>query len=77
MSVAGGGVGEVAGARRRDDHQSRIPPCCDMSGMALWRRQKWNGLNFKRLGNVRVIIFENIFAIVVPVDLPSYNFRRW
>jgi hypothetical protein len=31
-------------------------------------------LNFKRLGKIRVIIFENIFAIVVPVDLSSYVF---
>jgi hypothetical protein len=45
--------------------------------MALRRGRKWNGLNFKRLGKVRVIIFENIFAIVVPVDLSSYVFGRW
>ncbi len=48
-----------------------------MSGMALRRGRKWNGLNFKQLGKVRVIIFENIFAIVVPVDLLSYIFGRW
>jgi hypothetical protein len=39
--------------------------------------RKWNGLNVKRLGKVRVIIFENIFAIVVPVDLSSNVFGRW
>ena len=42
----------------------------------LRRGRKWNGLNFKRLGKVRVIIFENIFAIVAPVDLSSYAFVR-
>ncbi len=35
--------------------------------------RKLNGLNFKRLGKFRIvsylIIFENIIAIVVPVDL--------
>ncbi len=36
--------------------------------------RKWNVLNFKRLSKVRVIIFENIFAIVVPVDLSCYIF---
>jgi hypothetical protein len=36
--------------------------------------QKWNRLNFKRLGKVRVIIFKNIFTIIVPVDLSSYIF---
>jgi hypothetical protein len=51
---------------------------CDvMSGTALGRGQKWSGLNFKRLGKVRVIIFENIFAIILPVDLLSYVFGRW
>ncbi len=39
--------------------------------------RKWNRLNFKRLGKVRVIIFKNIFAIVVPVDLSSYVLGRW
>jgi hypothetical protein len=47
-----------------------------MSGTALRRGQKWNGLNFKQLGKVRVIICENIFAIVVPVDLSCYIFGR-
>jgi hypothetical protein len=48
-----------------------------MSGTVLRRGWKWNRLNFKQLGKVRVIIFENIFAIVVPVDLLSYIFGRW
>jgi hypothetical protein len=43
----------------------------------LRREQKWNGLNFKQLGKVRVIIFEHICAIVIPVDLSSYIFGRW
>ncbi len=73
----GGGRGRWPGDRRRDDHRSAIRPCCDMSGTALRRGWKWNGLNFKQLGKVRVIIFKNIFAIVVPVDLSSYVFGRW
>jgi hypothetical protein len=73
----GGGQGRWPGDWRQDDHRSAICPCCDMSGTALRRRQKWNRLNFKRLGKVRVIIFENIFAIVVPVDLLSYVLGRW
>jgi hypothetical protein len=28
--------------------------------------------NFKQLGKVRIIIFENIIAIILPVDLFSY-----
>jgi hypothetical protein len=30
-----------------------------------------------RLGKVRVIIIENIFALVVPIDLLSYVLGRW
>ncbi len=48
-----------------------------MSGTVLRRGRKWNGLNFKHLGKVKVIIFKNIFAIIVPVDLLSYVFGRW
>ncbi len=48
-----------------------------MTGTVLRRGQKWNGLNFKGLGKFRVIIFKNIFAIIVPVDLSSYVFGRW
>ncbi len=36
----------------------------------------WNRTNFKRLGRVRVQIWETIFAIVVPVGLSSYVFGR-
>ncbi len=47
-------------------------------GAAARRGWKWNELNFKRLGKVRVIIFKNIFAIVVPVDLSSNVLgNRW
>ncbi len=42
----------------------------------VWQKIKkmevtWCGLNVKQFGKVRVIICENIFAIVVPVDLSS------
>jgi hypothetical protein len=38
----------------------------------------WNRTNFKRLGRVRVQVWETIFAIFVPVGLLSYVFgRRW
>ncbi len=74
----GGGQGRWPGDRRWDDHQSAIRPCCNMSGTPLRRGRKWNGQNFKQLGKVRVIIFKNTFAIVVPVDLSCYIFgRRW
>ena len=55
-NVGGGGGrwGRWPGDRRRDDRRSAIRPCCDMSGTALRRGRKWNGLNFKRLGKVRV-----------------------
>ncbi len=56
----GGGRGRWPGDRRRDDHRSAIHPCCDMSGTVLRRGRKWNVLNIKQLGKVRVIIFENI-----------------
>jgi hypothetical protein len=72
----GGGRGRWPGDRQRDDHRSAIRPCCDMSGTALRHGWKWNGLNFKRLGKVKVISFENICAIVVPVDLSCYVFGR-
>jgi hypothetical protein len=36
----------------------------------------WNRTNFKRLGRVRVQVWETIFAIVVPVGLLSYVFGR-
>ena len=36
----------------------------------------WNRTNFKRLGRVRVQVWETIFAIVVPVGLSSYIFGR-
>ncbi len=49
----------------------------DIKRCSVGGNQKWNGLNFKQLGIVRVIIFENIFAIVVPVDLSSNIFGRW
>ncbi len=43
----------------------------DIKRCGAGRNRKWNGLNFKQLGKVRVIIFENIFTIIVPVDLSS------
>ncbi len=49
----------------------------DIKRCGMDRNWIWNRLNFKQLGKVRVIIFENIFAIVVPVDLSSYIFGRW
>jgi hypothetical protein len=49
----------------------------DIKRCGVGGNRKWNGLNFKRLGKFRVIIFKNIFAIVVPVDLLSYVFGRW
>ncbi len=74
----GGGGGRLTGDRWRDDHQSAIHPCCNMSGTVLRHGQKWNRLNFKQLGKFRVIIFEKKFEIVVPVDLSCYVFgRRW
>ncbi len=54
-----------------------VPAAICQGRPALRRGRKRNGLNFKRLGKVRVIIFENMFAIVVPVDLSSYVFGRW
>jgi hypothetical protein len=76
MSAVGGGGGGGRGTGSGMIIDPRSVPaaicqgrCCSAGGKGTW-----NGLNFKQLGKVRVKIFENIFAIVVPVDLSSYVF---
>ncbi len=78
----GGGGGWGFGNRMIIDPQSvcaaiNKEDVRDIKGCGTGRNRKWNGLYFKQLGKVRVIIFENIFAIVVPVDLSCYVFGRW
>jgi hypothetical protein len=74
MSAAGGGGG--GGGGRGTGGRMIIDPrfvCAvidkedlrDIKRCGAGRNRKWNGLNFKQLGKVRVIIFKNIFAIVV------------
>ncbi len=84
MSAAGGGGGGggrgTGGGMIIDPRSVRAvidkENVRDIKRCGAGGNRKWNGLNFKRLSKFRVIIFENIFAIIVPVDLSSYIFRR-